>query len=147
MKIHRGPQSTGQARLTDEKKASELEREWEPGAVMFFDGTIDKVGVRHTNIGIEIEEADIASLGRAFFKHHVAERRKMVDELTKAKEDVLRQREAFVKILNLSHKITDAPSEQAFADTLRAIVAHYDWVRDHESGRPPDLKWIEWTAI
>ena len=148
MKIYRGPQSTEEASVTDEKNAAEIGKNWAPGETIVFDGTIDKSGVRHTSIGIEIEEADIVALTRAFLRHRDSGRRELIHQLTEAhEEEVNGYREAFVKLINLSHKIVDAPSKQEFAEAMRAVVDHYDRFNVHDPERPPDLKWVKWSEI
>ena len=54
MKVYRGKELI----KTDEKSLSE----WKPGQTIVVDGTKDKSGMKYTQIGIEIDENDIASL-------------------------------------------------------------------------------------
>ncbi len=59
MKIYRGPQSGGYWNRTDSKTPSHYIKTWSPGKKIIFDGTIDKFGGRHTELGLEIDEKDV----------------------------------------------------------------------------------------
>lgn len=62
MKIFRGPHSTEDWSITDNKVPSDYIENWEPRKKIILDGTIDKTGDRHTYIGIELDEDDVISL-------------------------------------------------------------------------------------
>ena len=156
MKIHRGPRTAAAAKQTAEKSASEIEANWAPGTILYFDGTIDKSGTRHTDIGVEIEEADIAALARAFFRHWAKQKEEYQIEVEDREQERIRTRtdleaaEGAIRRLNgLAWQAHRAPSTEAFGEAVRAIVQHYE-ASLHSSGepvKPPSLKWIKWTSL
>src|ERR1700681_3881516 len=69
MKIYRGPRTTKKWQVTDTKALTKWAQDWQPGKQLQFDGTIEKAGQRHTDLGIVFEAEDIAALHDAFQRH------------------------------------------------------------------------------
>ena len=59
MRIKRRPKTHRTWTATDSKAASALARSWRPHTTIDFDGTIEKLGERHTRMGVEMDEDDV----------------------------------------------------------------------------------------
>ena len=70
MKIFRGPKTTDSWQETDTKSVEAWMSDWQPGRKLRFDGTIDKSGDRHTDIGVEVSEQDIIFLHTGLVKYY-----------------------------------------------------------------------------
>lgn len=133
MKIFRGPQTTDDFDETDSKQFSELPDDWTPSDIIWFDGTKDKSGTRHTAIGVQLAPEDIASFGTALFRHHterINELEKISqnyrDKGTELQRTIRKLERALTKISNLieSHS-DDEPSTELLLQNLKKIADHY----------------------
>ena len=55
---------------TDKKDPQEYVENWQPGTIVVVDGTIDKDGSRHSQIGIELTEDDVQALVNKLIAHY-----------------------------------------------------------------------------
>lgn len=149
MKVLRGPQTTASFTETGTKPASQVEAEWVPGKIFWLDGTIDKTGTRHTDIGVEIGEADVIALASAFLRQGSDRRVSAVGEVTAANARLEAAEAVIRKIYLLAWEAKRAPTKQAFGEAVRAIIQHYEAVaRDpHAKIEPPELGWIKWNSL
>ena len=135
MKIYRGPHTSSSWQTTDSKKPSECVNSWQYGGrTIWFDGTIDKAGARHTQIGVRIEDDDVVALINALVKRY----RKVTKEET-------RLREAMKKLYRLVAVYAEAaPSQEALLDAVRTIAEHY-WLSSAKGN--PKIDWIKWKSL
>lgn len=149
MRIHRGPRSTLSSTETESKAPSQIEAEWVPGKVFWLDGTIDKSGSRHTDIGVEIDEADVIALARAFLRQGSDRRVSAVAEVAAANARAEAAESVIRKLYLLAWEAKRAPSKAAFGEAVRAIILHYEAVVREPGAKvePPELKWIEWGSL
>lgn len=80
MKIKRKPRVGGHWSDTDQKKPQEYVENWQPGTIVVVDGTIDKDGSRHLQIGIELTEDDVQALINKMIKHYQDQLQGMQDK-------------------------------------------------------------------
>jgi aspartyl/asparaginyl-tRNA synthetase len=147
MKVYRGPRSSKQWRKIDARKLQAWSKDWTPGKVIHVDGTIDKTGSRHTDLGIEIEVQDIAALNKAFAKYHsqrVAELEKNNKELSEAVELM---EMALRKLSALAQRHAAAPSTEAFAAAVEHVANHFRL--DFYRKQPFRLQtnWANWKRL
>lgn len=135
--------------MTASKAASQIEANWSPDKPFYLDGTIDKQGSRHTDIGVEIDEADIAALANAFFRNWAEQRDAREMELIVARKRIENAESAMRKLHKLSWQSDRAPSVEAFGEAVRAIVNHYESLAGQPEAeiKPPNLKWIKWNTL
>lgn len=81
MNIYRGPRSGGSWSFTDSKKPQEYIEDWARGTTIVFDGTIDKDGKRHTDLGLEIEESDVVALFKALIRRYRKKQTELIRDL------------------------------------------------------------------
>lgn len=85
MKIRRKPKVGGHWSDTDKKDPKEYVEKWQPGTIVVVDGTIDKDGSRHSQIGIELTEDDVQALVNKLIAHYKSQLEEMQE-----KNDTLR---------------------------------------------------------
>ena len=135
MKIYRGPRTTDEWQLTDTKKASEWADDWRPGVKVALDGTIEKEGTRHTDLGVEIEADDVVALASALFKYQ----KLRIEELEPAAR-------ALKKINRLVALYRDeAPSDKELLDSIQGISAHFS--KPQLLNKPFKLDWIDLDSV
>ncbi|MDA2933647.1 hypothetical protein MYX82_04830 [Acidobacteria bacterium AH-259-D05] len=89
MKIYRGPgQSFGYWSLTDSKQPKEYLETWASGEKIVLDGTIDKAGERHTDLGLVIEEGDVVTLFNALVKRYRKKQSELIRDLKECQADL-----------------------------------------------------------
>jgi hypothetical protein len=147
MKIFRGGRTQNDwSDMTDEKTTSAYIENWEPGKHIVFDGTIDKTGKRHTDLGVVIDEEDVIAMHGALIrtlKQSNSDNTKMIEELNNT---IKYLREAFAKIHGLiNYHINEAPSEERLLDDIKEISSEYMYYHDELDG--VDLDWIKWSEI
>jgi len=69
MKMYRSKQEV----LTENRKPKDYIKDWSPGEKIWFDGTKDKDGKKHTHIAIVLEAPDILALLNKMCRHYQAE--------------------------------------------------------------------------
>jgi len=144
MKMHRGPRSTDTWTRTDEKSAVDYASDWRPGRALTFDGTIDKSGARHTDLGVEIHEDDILALHSGLVRYLQACR----DERDSLGQTVDTLESALVKISRLVSWDKDrAPDTESLLMAVRDIAEHFgrSWNR-HEPFNPA-AAWLRWESL
>lgn len=166
MKIHRGPKSGGYWEETDSKPPSHYIKDWSPRKKIIFDGTIDKFGGRHTELGLEIDEKDIISLFNAlieklavdekdiftlfntFIKKHKHKNKQLEENIKDLEQEITILKEAFKKIYYLiSFYSYQAPNKNALIKAVQKIAAHYYYSTTPSKGKYPKLRWIKWKSI
>lgn len=65
---------------TDKKDPQEYVEKWQPGTIVVVDGTIDKDGSRHSQIGIELTEDDVQALVNKLIVHYKDQLAKMQEK-------------------------------------------------------------------
>lgn len=135
MKIYRGPRTTDKWQITDSKSLEEWAAEWQPGKTLHFDGTIDKFGGRHTDLGVEIEPADIIHLHEAL-QRHISGRAGAADVMEAALHKIY--------LLVTRHK-DQAPSLDTLLGDIQNIVCYA--VREGLRDQKPTLDWIDYDSI
>jgi hypothetical protein len=155
MKIYRGPRTTDKWKVTDQKPFKEWAEDWQPGNVVHFDGTIDKSGGRHTDLGVEIEVEDIAALHDALQRHqkqYIAELEARVQDL---EASVARHSDADKLIGKCLVKITkliiwhrgEAPSKDVLIDSIQTVSDYALRNRNEIRKEPLKLDWIDFDSI
>lgn len=149
MKILRGPRTTTRVAETATKSASEIEAKWSPGTALWFDGTVDKDGSRHTDIGVEIDESDVVALARAFLDCWPDQQEERDAELTDARARVEAAESAMRILHKLSWKAEQAPSKKAFGEAVRVVINHYESnARNPDASfEPPVVDWIDLSSL
>ena len=121
MEIRRGPKSTHAMTTTDEQSTANYADNWCPDKVLRFDGTIDKSGHRHTDLGIKFDEDDIIALHNGlvkYFKGCVKERDDMVDQIYSLEK-------ALTIISPLASQNNKAPDDRSLLSAIKEIADHY----------------------
>ncbi len=146
MKIRRGPRSTSITTKTDQKPALTYAKKWRPGKSMWFDGTIDKSGKRHTDLGVEIEESDIVALSDGLLRHYKSELNDCEKSRNELRADVERLETAMRKIASLAVIHRDrAPSTDELLIIICNIANHYHWTRKEPFSTT--AKWLKWNSL
>lgn len=148
MKVYRGPRTSNTWKVTDAKPLKSWIKGWRPGKVVALDGTIDKTGQRHTDLGIEIEQRDILSLNKALSQYQaraVAQLERQNAELEKTVELL---ESALRKIHALSSYHRDrAPNVDAFAEAVAKISHHYAWSHSRWRRLGLKMRWLKWKSL
>lgn len=111
-----------------------------------FNGTIDKDGQRHTELGLEIEEGDVVALFNTLLKRHREKQNELICSLRDSQGETEVLRDAQTKIHDLiSYHSEDAPSKNALIQAVRAIAEHYRWPFNKDE--KPKIDWIKWDSI
>jgi hypothetical protein len=146
MKIYRGPRTSKKWDVTDTKPLKKWAENWEPGKQLHLDGTIQKAGQRHTDLGIVFEEEDIAALHDAFQRYlqqRLAELEEREAELSKTNA-LMQKGLAKINRLTVRHR-KSAPSQEQLLDAIQTISAHC--ARPDLHDLPVELDWIDFDAI
>jgi hypothetical protein len=147
VKIYRGGKASDNWEITDSKNAEQVADDWAALGHIQFDGTIDKAGERHTDLGIQISEEDVLALFKVLLprieeaKHQLSKEVKEKSAAIEALLTVLRKIDGLI----WSHE-NKAPSRQALISAVREIAEHYS-VLDNLDMPPPEPKWIKWSEI
>ena len=143
MRIKRRPKTHRTWTPTDSKAASSLARSWRPHTTIDFDGTIEKLGERHTRMGVEMDEDDVLALHSGLIAHYrVIEKQR--DDLRKRERELMR---AFRKL----HKLV--AEAQSRAPNKEALLGAVQQIADHFSGpnrrRPfkSRYRWLSWRTL
>lgn len=146
MKIYRGPRTTKKWRETDTKSLTKWAADWQPGKQLHLDGTIEKAGQRHTDLGIVFEAEDIAALHDAFQRHQRDRIQALEAREAELTENVKLLESALSKIgslLSLHRK--KAPSPDALLEAIKKIANHFRW--NHKRRTPIELDWIKFKDL
>jgi hypothetical protein len=146
MKIYRGPRSTKKWDVTDTKSLTKWAENWQPGKQLHLDGTIQKHGQRHTDLGIVFEADDIAALHDAFQRHQ----KQRLEELEAREKELSEANKLMLKGLAKINRLTarhrtSAPSPEAMYDAIQNISAHF--ARPELREQPIELDWIDFDSI
>ncbi len=144
MKILRGPKSTTNWTTTDSKSAADCAESWSPGSPIRFDGTIDKFGNRHTDLGVEIDEQDVIALHQGLLVYY----RGCVRERDKLQKTIIDLEGAFKKLSTLvSWQKSRAPDHDSLLDAVKEIAQHYG--RSWNRGKPykSRFEWLKWRTL
>lgn len=118
MKVYRGPQTGKRWRKTAVKKPQEYIKGWEPGQTISFNATIDGVQ-RFTEVGVQIEEADLFALFGAFLKNYRQKQPELLAELETSRTELRKLRSAIRQIYRLI--VFKTPSEETLQE-VRGIA-------------------------
>ena len=146
MKIYRGPHTSKKWEVTDTRRLAKWAKDWQPGKQLVFDGTIEKAGQRHTDLGVELEPGDIAPLHNAYQRFQKKRLRTLEKRDKELSETVEFLETAVKKIDNLLRFHRDqAPNTD---ELLKAVqqIAHQLRFRSTRK-KPVKLKWIKWESI
>lgn len=154
MILYRSPKSGNKWNNTDTIKPNEYIKNWKPGKIIKFDGTIDKQGERHTDIGIKLFEDDIESLTRSLFKFYKEkinekeERIKKLDEnLKDAHHECRFLREGLMLLYEVLADLPDKiPSKQVLTKAFRELATFY-LQPDLNTETLPKIDWINWDTF
>ena len=143
MRIKRRPKTHRSWTATDSKAASALARSWRPHKTIDFDGTIEKLGERHTRMGVEMDEDDVLALHSGLISHYRAIERQR-DELRKRERELMR---AFRKLHKLTSEASDrAPDNESLIKAVQQIADHFK-----RADRKPTFKsrfrWLSWRSL
>ena len=139
MKIYRCQRTSDDWKKTDEQSLKRWAKDWHPGKIARFDGTIDKTGDRHTDLGVQIEASDIGDLFNGLVRHYEkanADLQKRVATL----EDALGKIDDLI-----SYHRHEAPDVEELISAVQLIAERYrsPWSRVGE----PKISWIRWDSI
>ncbi len=106
MKIYRGGRTSKKWSKTDGREIDVSE--WRRGKIIVVDGTINKSGSRHTDLGVEIEPTDIVALSAALIRNYKELESENVELKSSIKKmnDAFRVIASFATIENESKKMT-----------------------------------------
>ncbi len=145
LKLYRGPYTGSSWKATDSKKPSEYVDSWQDGRTIPFDGTIDKDGERHTQIGVQIEDDDVVALLNALVKRDRKVTNQLRAELSQSQREEERLRNAINKLYSLVDSYANsAPSQEALLDAVRTIAEHYS---TPSAKGVPKISWIKWKSL
>lgn len=113
MKIYRGGLTNDDWFVTDHKAPKAYAKDWEPGKSIRFDGTIDKLGQRHTVLGVHIDAEDVLALHGALVEH--LQNQKV--ERDKLESDVIALKQVLGRISGLISRLLHSDDE----NTIRTI--------------------------
>ena len=124
---------------TDELKPEILAKRWEENhGTVVLDGTIDKLGTKHTQVGIQLSDDDILAL-----MHSSASR--MKEALEQTQKDLAIVQEVLKKIHWLSGYRRDmAPTKDELLDGIAKIARHYCF--ELQAGQPA-IDWLKWDEL
>jgi hypothetical protein len=141
VKIYRKPRSGRDWSQTDSKGPDKYMKWWQYTKKIILNGTIDKDGDRHTQIGIEVDEDDIIALSTALFKSQKAS----IEQLDKNIEFL---QEAFGKLHTLVQELKSEESEYNKEEVLNDIETicwqFYLYPKDNDI---PKLDSIDYPSI
>lgn len=144
MKIFRGPNTSTKWKRTDTKAPKEYVKDWRPGGTILFDGTIQKSGERHTDIGVEIGEADILALHSALIKSYKEAEKERMD-LEKRVDEL---EEAFAKVSRLvTFRRRRAPDTEALLEAIEEISDHFMYTFDQSEKFKSNFSWLQWKSL
>jgi hypothetical protein len=148
MKIYRGPRTSKRWEKIDTKKLKSWTKDWAPGKIVHVDGTIDKSGTRHTDLGIEIELHDIGALHNAFVRYHSGRVRDLEKENAKQAETIRLLEQVLGKIQSLARSQSNrAPSSEALMAAIASVAHHYRYAF-YRDERLKDLpRWVGWQSL
>ena len=148
MKIFRGPRTTDSWEETDTKSVTAWMRDWQPGRKLRFDGTIDKSGERHTDLGVEVSEQDIISLHAGLVKYYKGYIRTLEQERDQLQATVNELKEALRKISSLvSCKDGRAPSADELLEAIEEVADHFRSSLDREKPYKSRFEWLKWRSL
>ena len=148
MKVCRGPRTSKQWRETDAQSLKAWVNSWRPGTIVKVDGTIDKSGTRHTDLGIEIEPHDVVALNKALELHQAEMLAYFKKENAELRATVSKLESALRKIHSLtSYRRTYAPSPDALADATSKIANHFAWSFSRKRPLKLNMRWVKWKSL
>lgn len=140
MKIYRGGRTSRTWSETDAKSLTV--GDWRPNKVLRVDGTINKKGQRHTDLGVKIEAADIVSLFNALVEHYQEVERENLE----LKESVRALEVGFKKIQRLVSSHRDAaPDSDQMLDVVKDIAWRYMIHGGYDEA--PAWGWVTWDEL
>jgi predicted RNase H-like nuclease (RuvC/YqgF family) len=148
VKIFRGPKTTDSWQETDTKSVEEWMRDWQPGNKLRFDGTIDKSGERHTDLGVEVSEQDIISLHAGLVKYYKSYLRNLEQERDQLQASVNKLEEVLEKISYLvSNKKDRAPNADELLNAIEEVADHFRWSFKREKPYKSRFEWLKWKSL
>ncbi len=145
MKIYRGPKTSNRWSKTDAKSLRTWASGWIPGKVVPVDGTIQKAGQRHTDLGIEIESRDIVALHKALLQYQTRTLSQLEKENAALLATVNQLEDVLRKINSLaSHRRDEAPSLEILTNTIAKIADHFAWSVSRRTPLKLNSRWVKW---
>jgi hypothetical protein len=143
MRIKRRPKTHRSWTPTDSKAASAIARSWRPRTTIDFDGTIEKLGERHTRMGVEMDEDDVLALHSGLIAHYRAIE-KQRDDLRKRERELMR---AFRKLHKLvSDARARAPNDEALVGAVEQIAGHFSGANRRRPFKSR-FRWLSWRTL
>jgi hypothetical protein len=143
MRIKRRPKTHRAWTPTDSKAASALARSWRPHMTIDFDATIEKLGERHTRMGVEMDEDDVLALHSGLIAHYRSIE-KQRDELRKRERELMR---AFRKLYKLTALARDrAPNNEALINAVQQIADHFRAAQRRRTFKSR-YRWLNWRTL
>ena len=143
MRIKRRPKTHRSWTATDSKAASALARSWRPRKTIDLDATIEKLGERHTRVGVELDEDDVLALHHGLIVHYRTIE-KQRDELRKRERELIR---AFRKLWKLTALSRDrAPDTDALLNAIQQIADHFG-SSDRKRSFKSRHRWLSWKTL
>ena len=122
--------------------------DWEPGKKFPFDGTLDKSGERHTDLGVEVSEQDIISLHAGLVKYQKNRIRALEKERYQLQVSVNQLESALGKISSLvSYKADRAPSSDEVFEAIAEIADHFRNGVVREESFKSRFEWLKWKSL
>jgi hypothetical protein len=154
MKVFRCGKTARNWSITDEKGPGEYTDNWSPDKVIQLDGTIDKDGDRHTELGLQIDEEDIIALSNALITHY-KEKIKSLEETLQFSESQLEEKRdrknsldnaigKIHRLISIHHN--KAPSPESLIETISEIARYYYYDATEQLNNP-SIEWINWDEI
>lgn len=144
MKIKRGPRTTDNWTTTDTKDVKDYAANWKPGRAIRFDGTIDKSGNRHTDLGVELDEKDVIALHSGLIRHFQG----CVKERDRLQATVSELEDALTKISALvGWKKDRAPDRDSLLEAIEEIADHFGRSWNRRKRFTSKFAWMKWKSL
>lgn len=146
--MFRGPRTTDSWQETDTQSVEEWMVDWKPGKKLRFDGTIEKSGERHTDLGVEFSEKDIISLHAGLVKYHQNYIRALEKERDQLQFSVNQLENTLGKISSLvSYKKDLAPDSDEVFEAIAEIADHFQYGFRREKSFKSRFEWLKWKSL
>lgn len=148
MKIYRAGRTSKTWQATDTKSAIDLAEEWKrkPDGIVPLDGTIEKEGQRHTDVGITIEADDIIALSNVLMRSQQSKIAALQSKAAEQAETIAILEETLGKLKRLlQYHRKEVTNCDALMDTVQNIAEHYYFSQSRS--KPMKIDWVDWDSI
>ena len=160
MKMYRAGRTSSKWSVTDNKSPDQYKDRLASEGSVRFDGTIEKLGERHTELRVKFEAEDFVPLTAALSRRATPEEisevlstiaGQLVSRVSRLESDVKALRGAMAKIYSLSrnHNVK-APSTEELVEAMSEIAFFYedeDAMTLDDDPKQWTVEWIKWDEI